>query len=191
MIFRELVKQSRSRRTFSAEEKLTRQTLLELCDVARYTPAAMNLQPLKYRLVTDEAEVARMTGITRWAAALTKKMPPEGRGPSGYIVICHDTEIAEQKPIFMIDAGIVAQTMMLAAAEQGLGGCILASAKKEDLAEVLSLPEHLIPVLVLGLGVPTETVVLTEAEHGAVRYYRDEEDVHYVPKRPLSEMIIE
>ena len=190
-MFKELVKQSRSRRTFSAEEKLTRQTLLELCDVARYTPAAMNLQPLKYRLVSDGEEVARMTEITRWAASLTKKMPPEGRGPSGYIVICHDTTIAERKPIFMIDAGIVAQTIMLAAAEHGLGGCILASAKEEDLVEVLSLPDHLIPVLVLGLGVPTETVVLTEAVDGAVRYYRDEEDVHYVPKRPLSEIIIE
>lgn len=191
MTFRELVKQSRSRRTFSSEARVTRQTLTELCDVARYTPAAMNLQPLKYRLVSDADEVARMTGITRWAAALTKKMPPEGRGPSGYIVICHDTTISEQKPIFMIDVGIAAQTIMLAAAERGLGGCMLASAKEEDLTEVLSLPEHLIPVLVLGLGVPDETVILTEAEHGAVRYYRDEEDVHYVPKRPLSEMIIE
>ena len=190
MTFRELVKQSRSRRTFSAEARLTRQTLVELCDVARYTPAAMNLQPLKYRLVSDADEVARMTGITRWAAALTKKMPLEGRGPSGYIVICHDTTISERKPIFMIDVGIAAQTIMLGACERGFGGCIIGSAKAEDVAHLLQLPETAIPVLILGLGVPDEKVVLTEAKDGAVKYYRDENNTHFVPKRPLKELIL-
>lgn len=190
-MLKELVKKSRSRRSFSSEASLTRRMLMELCDVARYTPAAMNLQPLKYRLVTDEAEVAHMTDITRWAASLTEKLPPEGHGPSAFIVICHDMEITPRKPIFMIDVGIVAQTMMLAAAERGIGGCILGSATEEAITQALELPETLAPVLVLGLGVPTETVVLTEAENGAVRYYRDEQGVHYVPKRPLSEIIIE
>lgn len=189
-MFSDLVKKSRSKRSFSSEARLTERTLMELCDVARYTPAAMNLQPLKYRLVTDEREVARMTELTRWAASLTEKLPPEGKGPSGYIVICHNTAIAPQKPIFLIDVGIVAQTIMLAAAERGLGGCILGSAKEEDLIEALGLPEGIVPALVLGLGVPTETVVLTEAEAGAVKYYRDEEGTHYVPKRPLEEIIL-
>ena len=186
----DLVKKSRSRRTFSSEAALTERTLRELCDVARYTPAAMNLQPLKYRLVSKPEEVARMTEITRWAASLTQKLPPEGKGPSGFIVICHDTDVTPQKPIFLIDAGIVAQTMMLAAAERGLGGCMLGSASEAALRETLALPEATVPVLVLGLGVPTETVVLTEAEEGQVRYYRDEENVHYVPKRPLDEILI-
>lgn len=186
----DLVKKSRSKRAFSSEARLTERTLLELCDVARYTPAAMNLQPLKYRLVTDETEVARMTEITRWAASLTQKLPPEGHGPSAYIVICHDTEIAPQKPIFLIDVGIVSQTIMLAAAERGLGGCILGSAKQDELSRLLGLSEALVPTLVLGLGVPAEVVVLTEAEKGQVRYYRDEKGTHYVPKRPLDEIII-
>ncbi len=187
----ELVKKSRSKRAFRSDAALTRRTLLELCDMARYAPAAMNLQPLKYRLVTEDTEVARMTEITRWAASLTQKLPPEGHGPSAYIVICHDTELTPQKPIFLIDAGIVAQTMMLAAAERGLGGCILGSAKDAEVSELLGLPETLAPVLVLGLGIPEETVVLTEAQNGKVRYYRDEENVHYVPKRPLKDIIIQ
>ena len=56
--------------------------------------------------------------------------------------------------------------------------------------EALSLPENLVPKLILGLGVPDEQVVLTEAADGQVKYYRDSEDVHYVPKRPLDEIII-
>ena len=132
-----------------------------------------------------------MVANTRWASSLEKKLPPAGREPSGYIVICHDLTIVEQKPIFMIDVGIVAQTMMLGAVELGFGGCIIGSGNPATLTEMLHLPSHLVPVLVLGLGVPEESVVLTEAQNGAVKYYRDENDVHYVPKRPLSELIIE
>ena len=42
----------------------------------------------------------------------------------------------------------------------------------------------------VAFGKPDETVVLTDAEDGKVDYYRDENDVHYVPKRPLAELII-
>ena len=132
-----------------------------------------------------------MIANTRWASSLEQKLPPVGREPSGFIVICHDLTVAEQKPIFLIDVGIVAQTMMLAATEMGFGGCIIGSGNPKALSELLNLPEHLIPVLVLGLGVPEETVILTEAQDGAVKYYRDENNTHYVPKRPLSELIID
>ena len=188
--FKELVKQNRSRRSFQAGKTIARETLLALCDLARSTPAAMNLQPLKYRLVTEESELAQMLENTRWAASLSQKLPPKGHGPVAYIVICHDTAITPQKPIFMIDVGIVAQTIMLGATERGLGGCIIGSGSAENLAKILRLPEQLVPVLVLGLGVPEETVVLIEAKEGQIRYYRDEDNVHYVPKRPLDEVIL-
>ena len=187
----DLVKENRSRRSFDATKKITKNDLLSLCELARSCPAAMNLQPLKYRLVTDTEECARMVENTRWASSLEKKLPPKGHEPSGFIVICHDLTVAEQKPIFLIDVGIVAQTMMLGAVERGFGGCIIGSGNSETLATLLHLPSHLVPVLVLGLGVPEETVVLTEAQNGAVKYYRDADDVHYVPKRPLCEIIID
>ena len=58
------------------------------------------------------------------------------------------------------------------------------------ISEALSLPKNLEPVLLLGLGIPEEEVVITEAHEGQTKYYRDENDVHYVPKRPLDEIII-
>jgi len=79
---------------------------------------------------------------------------------------------------------------MLGAVERGFGGCIIGSASEERLSALLKLPTHLIPVLVLGLGVPDETVVLTDAENGSVKYHRDENNVHYVPKRLLEELIV-
>ena len=190
MNFNELVKQSRSIRSFKPGKKISEETLRELVALAQCCPAAMNLQPLKYRLVSREEEVVGLLGVTRWASSLSCKLPPKEQEPSGFIVICHDTSITPIKPLFTIDVGIVAQTMMLGACDRGYGGCIIGSAPEQTLSQLLSLPSHLVPVLVLGLGVPNETVVLTEAKDGAIKYWRDEQNVHYVPKRPLDEIII-
>ena len=184
-----LVKKSRSKRSFRPSVEISREALSELVDTARYCPAAMNLQVLKYRLVTDKDELSRMLGITRWASSLSIKLPPENHEPSAFIVICHDTDIAPIKPIFSIDVGICAQTIMLAAAEAGLGGCIIGSASPETVADTLNIPSNLTPQLILGLGIPDETVELVEAKNGKVKYYRDENNIHYVPKRPLDEII--
>ena len=189
-MLRELVKKSRSNRSFVPKKKIPHDTLVGLCDTARLCPAAMNMQPLKYRLVEKQEEISAMLGVTRWATSLDKKLPPKAHEPAAFIVICHDTYIVDRKPIFMIDVGIVAQTIMLSACEQGYGGCIIGSGSEKDIASVLSLPENLAPVLVLGLGVPEENIVLIEAENGQVKYFRDENDTHFVPKRPLDEIIV-
>ena len=189
-MLKDLVNANRSRRTFESGCHIPREALVELVDLTRACPAAMNLQPLKYRIVDEPDEVASLLAITRWAAALPIKLPPEDHGPCAFIVICHDTSITPVKPIFTIDVGIAAQTMMLAATEKGYGGCIIGSATAEAIRSTLSLPSHIEPALILGLGVPEETVVLTDAEDGQTKYYRDENNIHYVPKRPLSEILL-
>ena len=45
--------------------------------------------------------------------------------------------------------------------------------------------------LILALGRPKEEVVVVPVkEDGDVRYYRDEKQVHYVPKRALEDIIL-
>ena len=187
---RDIVRESRSQRSFAPDRKIPHDVLMTLCDTARICPAAMNLQVLKYKIVEDKDTVTSLIGATRWATALDKKLPPDGHTPSAFIIICHDTSLAERKPIFAIDVGIAAQTMMLTACEMGYGGCIIGSGNEKTIAEIIDLPEHLQVALVLGLGIPEETVVITEAQDGQVKYYRDENDTHFVPKRPLDEIII-
>lgn len=189
-MIRDMVRESRSQRSFVPDRKIPHDALMTLCDTARICPAAMNLQVLKYKIVEDKETVTALLGATRWATSLDKKLPPKGHGPSAFIVICHDKSIAERKPIFAIDVGIAAQTIMLTACEMGYGGCIIGSGNEKTIAEIIGLPEHMDAALVLGLGVPEETVILTEAHDGQVKYYRDENDTHFVPKRPLDEIII-
>ena len=189
-MLKELVEKTRSYRSFKSGVDIEESVLLELIDVARKCPAAMNTQPLKYRLVTGGSERDELFAITRWAGKLGIKLPPEGHEPSAYIVICHDTSIAAERPIFLYDIGIVTETIMLAANERGLGGCIIGSATEEAMASVLGLDKTIVPKLILALGVPDEKVVLTDARDGDTSYFRDENGVHYSPKRQLSDIII-
>ncbi len=189
MEFKELVDKNRSHREFAADVHIEREVIESWIKNATHAPATMNLQALKYKILNTPDEVASLLPHTRWAAALSKKLPPEGHGPSAFIVICHDTEITPPKPLFWIDAGIAAQTIMLSATEAGFGGCIIGSANAQTVSEVVGIGEPLMPVILLGIGVPSDTVVLTDATDG-VKYYRDENNVHYVPKRSLEEVII-
>ncbi|MEG0377651.1 MAG: nitroreductase, partial [Eubacterium sp.] len=77
------------------------------------------------------------------------------------------------------------------AAEMGLGGCMIGNYSTEAIREALHLEASLAPVLIIALGKPDEKIVLTEVlDDGKTDYYRDENDVHYVPKRRLKDIII-
>ena len=189
-MIKELVEKSRSYRAFKPDTEIEESVLVELVDNARKCPAAMNAQPLKYKIVTDKAERGALLSICRFATKLGIKLPPEGHEPMAYVVICHDESVAPEKPIFLYDVGIVTQTIMLGAAERGLGGCIIGSASEDDMKRVLALPEGIVPKLILALGVPDEKVVLVDAKEGDTSYYRDENGTHYAPKRTVDEIII-
>ncbi|RLC96571.1 MAG: nitroreductase, partial [Chloroflexi bacterium] len=76
--------------------------------------------------------------------------------------------------------------------ERGLGGCIIGSADRDGLRREFNIPERYEILLVLALGQPNETVVLEEVgPNGDIKYYRDAEDVHHVPKRSLDELILQ
>lgn len=189
MRFKELVDKNRSHREFVADASIPRKSLEEWILNASHAPAAMNLQALKYKIVDTPEGVAQILPLTRWARSLGITLPPVGHEPTAFIVMCHDTDITPIKPIFMMDVGICAQTIMLSAAEAGFGGCMIGSASWETVSEVLGLAPNLVPVLILGLGVPEDKVALVEAGE-STKYYRDENNVHYVPKRPLDQIIL-
>lgn len=186
----ELLRKNRSYRSFDESVKISEDTLRGFIDNARIASATMNLQPLKYRIVTKADEVGTVLSHTRWAAALDIKLPPKGHAPTAFIIICHDTDIISSKPIFLKDVGICAEIIMLSATEAGYGGCIIGSADMSEISELLGLPASLEPHLVLALGKPDETVILEDAEDGNVKYYRDADGVHHAPKRTLEKIIV-
>ena len=188
----DLVKQARSHRGFRQDRKVTRQELEHLVECARFTPAARNDQVLKYYFAEKPETVAAIQPLTKWAGALAElHLPRKGAEPVAYIVICLDGSLAENPAPYQRDVGIVAQTMLLAAAEMGLNGCMIGSFAAGELREKLGLPEAIKPQLLLALGAGTDRIVITDVgEDGSTTYYRDAEDTHYVPKRTLEQLIL-
>jgi nitroreductase len=191
-MFLDLVKQARSHRGFRQDRKVTRQELEHLVECARFTPAARNDQVLKYYLAEKPETVAAIQPLTKWAGALAElHLPRKGAEPVAYIVICLDGSLAENPAPYQRDVGIVAQTILLAAAEMGLNGCMIGSFAAGELREKLGLPEAIKPQLLLALGEGTDRIVMTDVgEDGSTTYYRDAEDIHYVPKRTLEQLIL-
>jgi nitroreductase len=165
-------------------------TLEELVDMARVTPSASNLQPLKYILSNTPEKNAAIFANLMWARYLRPWMgPDEGERPAGYIIILGDKEVTQN---FTCDHGIAAQTIKLGAWEKGWAGCIFMAIRKKELAEALKIPEQYEILLVVALGKAKEKVVMDEIEPGGdIKYWRDKNDVHHVPKRKLKDIILE
>ncbi len=185
----DLVKKNRSYRRFDEERRFSREELLALIDHARLAPSAMNLQPLRYRLVYSPEECGSLFPHTRWGGYLKDWPGPQpGERPAAYLIMCLPSEAGRMQ---FIDTGIAAQTILLAAAEQGWGGCMLGSVNKEEVQRIFCLPEALEIALVIALGVPAEQVVIDPARaDGSIEYWRDGEDIHHVPKLDLEDLLI-
>lgn len=183
----QLAKQSRSFRRFDSSVQIPDDLLQRWVDAARHSPSGANLQPLKYKIITGEL-CDDVFPCLAWAGYLKDwPGPADGERPAAYIVMLGDRSVAERCEV---DSGIAAQTVMLAAVEAGFGGCMLGAIDRARLASVLDLPDQLNVLLVLALGKPAETVILEEARQGQIKYWRDEDGVHHVPKRPLSEILL-
>jgi nitroreductase len=185
----ELVESNRSCRRFYEDHQVELKTLEELVDLARLSASGGNLQPLKYILACQPDVNAQIFSCLGWAGYLKDWPGPDpGERPSGYIVILGDTTISKE---FGIDHGIAGQSMLLGAREKGLAGCIIGSINRKDLRPMLKIESHLKILLVLAIGKPKEEVVIeTVGADGNIKYWRDAEAVHHVPKRPLSDLIV-
>lgn len=180
---------TRSYRRFRSIYRVPEAHMKQWVDNTRYAASAKNLQPLRYRIVSDREQCAQVYETLAWAGYLTDWAgPEENERPTGYIVMAVDTNLATPQQA-QIDMGICAQTIMLASTEEGFGGCMIMSFKKKQLKEILGMSENLEPVLVLALGKPNEDVRIVEMENDDVKYYRDENQVHYVPKRSLDSIM--
>jgi nitroreductase len=189
MTFKDIVKASRSYRRFYEEEPISRETLLTLIDYARFTPSGGNLQALKYFVSCDKALNEKIFPNLVWATYLKELGAPEpGERPSGYIILLQDQAY---KMVGGVDHGIAAQTILLGATEMGLGGCMIHNAKKDLLSANLGLRGNYEILTIVALGKPKEKVVIDEIEPGAdIKYWRDKDRIHHVPKRKLKDILI-
>lgn len=188
MMLKEIVEKSRSYRRFDESYSIDYRVLEDLITLARLKPSIADRQPLKYLIFNTPDLCSKIFPLLKWEGYLKDwNGPVSGERPSGYIIMLGDKSITEN---FSIDQVIAAQTIMLEAAEAGLGGCMVASVLKEELRKILFIPESYEILIVLALGKPIEEVVIEEIKNNDVRYWRDKDKIHHVPKRFLNELIV-
>ncbi|MCK9374938.1 MAG: nitroreductase family protein [Syntrophobacterales bacterium] len=185
----DLIRRNRSCRRFFENEAIPMETLKWLVNLARLSASAGNLQPLRYILSNQPRKNEAIFSCLAWAGYLPDwPGPPAGERPAAYVVVVGDKSRAAT---LATDVGIAAQSILLGAREKGLGGCMIGSIKRDQLRESLKIPDGFEIVLVIALGKPKETVVLEEVgAAGDIKYWRDEQGVHHVPKRPLKDLIL-
>lgn len=185
---KDLVMKNRSYRRFRHDKPVTETQLQDLVELARLSPSAANLQPLKYILSCTPKKNEMIFSCLAWAGYIKDWPGPEpAERPSGYIIILGDTEIAKD---FGCNHGIAAQSITLGAVDMGFGACIIASIQRDELRKLLKIPERYEILLVIAIGEPVERVVIVEAKGGEIKYWRDANKTHHVPKRPLNEIIL-
>ena len=184
--FLDLIARARSYRRFDASCTIDDATVRTLLDAARLTPSGANRQSIRYFPITDSDGAAFMRAHSKWAAYLKDwDGPSESESPSAWILLLSPTELEAPK----IDLGITAEATVLAATAAGLGACIFLSIERDAIAARFGIGKEMRIDLAIAIGKPAETVRISEVRDGDIRYYRDSDGTHIVPKRSLDELI--
>ena len=185
----QLIKKTRSTRRFIESQSIPEQILKDWIDMARICPSARNAQPLKYIYSNDPGKNSRIFPLLQWAGYLEEwDGPAVGERPTAYIIVLGDTSISNS---FECDAGIAMQSILLTVCEAGYAGCIIGSVDRKEMQKELKISPEFNILYVLALGLSGEEIKIEETgEDGDIRYWRDDNGIHHVPKRPLKEIIL-
>jgi nitroreductase len=150
--FLELVKSRQSDRAYDPSRPVEPEKLAYILEAARLAPSACNAQPWKFIVVSDP-EVKAQTAPAFGKSHFSNQAP-------AYIVIVEESanftssigSTIKGKHFPHMDLGIAAAHLTLAAADQGLGSCIVGWFDEKKLRKVLGIPSSKRPVLVITLG---------------------------------------
>ena len=182
---RRLLQHNRSYRGYDNSFVVREDQLRRIIEVATLCPSVRNQQVLRFRPVLKDESDKVLSHIRLGGALPELHLPFPGSEPNAFVVICSTVE--ESKYVDM-DLGIVAQSMLLQATEIGLGGICIGAFDHEPIKEALNLAYE--PLLVLAIGRPKESIELVECHEGdSLTYYRNN-DIHYVPKLSLDDLIL-
>ena len=113
----------------------------------RRSPSSMNEQPWDFVVVTERDRLAALAGVWRYGAHI--------EGAAAAIALLSPlSEDADAREIFAFDLGQAAMSMMLAAADLGIGSCHSAIGEQPLARELLGFPADRECVIILSLGYP-------------------------------------
>lgn len=183
--FLKRIESRRSIRKFQ-EEPVRPELLRELVRLAALSPSGANLQPLKFCILSEPALCAQFFALTRWASYLPDGAPKEGERPPAYLLVLGDDEIRKNCEL---DAGIALGTIGLAAEAMGLSTCLIGALDRKRIYELLGIPKRYVIHAAVAVGKAAMRAESCAMRDGDVRYFYEGERF-FVPKRPLSEVLL-
>lgn len=136
-------------------EKISDAQLDTLLRAAMAAPSAINKQPWAFIVVTDEEKIAALGEALPYSRCSNK--------PAVAIIPCGDLSKAiegEMANFWINDVSAATENLLLAAHAMGLGavwtGLHPDMNRAKMVQDMLGLPEHIIPLCVVPVGVPAE-----------------------------------
>ncbi|SHF45161.1 nitroreductase family protein [Dysgonomonas macrotermitis] len=135
------------------DQKLTKEQLETLVRAGMAAPSSVNAQPWHF-IIVDDPELLQLIG----GSVNTSKSVSEA--PAA-ILVCGDMHKAKEgwlQQYWIQDCSAASQNILLAATSMGLGAVWTSIYPAEDrikkVAEILSLPNYIIPLNVIPVGYP-------------------------------------
>lgn len=187
-----LLEGRRTYRRFDESRQIPDEVIADMKRAAQLASSAMNRQPLSFIYVRTPETVNKVFDLTSWGGALPdgQGRPKEGERPTLFVVILKDKSLTTK--FTMLDEGLAASNLTLAAYAHGVGSCILGSVKSAKLCELLNIGEEYVVDNIIGFGYPTHKSSIVELDdNGDTKYYLDEKCDYVVPKRKIENTVTE
>lgn len=150
MDFDKLIAKRFSVRSFT-EQKVDRNTILEILEAARMAPSAVNFQPWHFIVITDPKNLAEIHEVypRNWF-----------REAPVCILICSDysqswKRKSDGKDFADVDVAIAIDHLVLRATELGLGTCWVCNFDVAMTRKIMRLPDSIEPIALIPLGYTT------------------------------------
>lgn len=157
MDIQELLLNRRSIRKYK-DQKINKDDMNNILQAAMYAPSAMNLQPWQF-IVIDDKVVLKETIKSIPHAEMLKQS-------AAAILVCGDKAIEKNESWLLQNCSAAVQNILLSAYGLGIGSCWIGIQGMDDIVKNIilqfKLPENIIPVALISLGYPDETVTAEE-----------------------------
>lgn len=147
----EFIKGRRSIRSYR-DQDVPREMLTKILEAGQWAPTPSNVQSWRFIVVQGARQLETLK-------ALSPGFPRPARAA---IAVCSDHGDTQgfgesSRPILAAEeAAVAVQNMLLMAHSLGLGSCPVASFSEMGIRELLELPDHISPILLVALGFPSK-----------------------------------
>lgn len=175
MDFLQLVISRQSDRAYDRERSVEPEKLERILEAAHLAPSACNAQPWKFVVVTDR-ELSQKVGKAAAGFGMNKFAKD---APVHILVVEESANITsllggkvKDKHFPLIDVGIAAAHIVLAAEDEGLGSCILGWFDEKEIKQLTGIPasKRLLLDIIVGYSLKEKRKKIRKAKEKVISY---------------------